>query len=239
MHREPPGETPFDLLDEADCLLLDFDGPVCELFADGPADLITANMHRYLLDEHGIRPARPATPANTDPYEIIRRPWPPGVAAALEAILAEGEAHAVRSAPLTPGVDVFVRAVSESGRLLAITTNNSAGAVETYLKDHSLEGYFGWRIFGRDPDDPALMKPHPECLLRAMAALDMRAGQCLMVGDSPRDAQAAKAAGIPFLGYARSRDRVAGLREADPHPVVVGMEELAAAARGLSRRPIG
>jgi phosphoglycolate phosphatase len=238
MHFEPPEDNSFDLLDEAECLLLDFDGPVCELFRGSPARRIAANMHHY-LDEHGIGQDDPRRQGSTDPHGMLCQPWAPEVAAELEMILAEGEMAAVRTARATRGADAFIRAVADSGRLLAITTNNSPGAVEAYLKDHSLESSFGWRIFGRDPENSSLMKPHPDCLLRAMSALDVRPGQCLMIGDSPRDAAAAKAADIRFLGYARSADRVARLRQVDPHPVVIGMEDLAAAAARLSRRPNG
>jgi phosphoglycolate phosphatase-like HAD superfamily hydrolase len=123
--------------------------------------------------------------------------------------------------------------VADSGRLLAITTNNAPVAVEVYLKDHGLDVFFEWRVYGRVAEDPAAMKPDPDCLLRAIDASGLRPGECLMVGDSPSDAAAAKSAGVPFLGYARSADRVARLRAVDPHPVVVGMPLLVAAAMTL------
>ncbi|MFJ4411852.1 HAD family hydrolase [Streptomyces sp. NPDC088910] len=235
---ESPESSPFALLDAAECLLLDFDGPVCELFARHSASLIAEEMRRY-LDRHGIRPPNPATARSKDPHAMLGEPWPPGVAAELERILAHGEESAVPSARETEGADEFVRAVALSGRLLAITTNNSPQAVETYLKSHSLESVFGSRIYGRDQYDPARMKPDPDCLLRAMTALKVRPEQCLMIGDSPRDAEAARAARVRFLGYARSRSRVARLQEIEPHPVVVGMGDLVVAASALSRRPNG
>jgi len=59
-------------------------------------------------------------------------------------------------------------------------------------------------------------KPHPDLLLRAMQALGVRKGACIMVGDTEYDACSAKAAGVTFVQYdlrsgADLMDLVAGL----------------------------
>lgn len=231
-HNEQHERVPYDLLDRAHCLLLDFDGPVCDLFGGRPAHGIAERMHRYLEDQ-GMPPAAGGGTPNPDPHGLLSTIDTHELFAVLELMLAEEEDRAARTAPPTPGAHDFVKAVADSGRLLAITTNNSPGAVETYLKGHALDGYFGRWIFGRSTERAALMKPHPDCLLRAVDAVGVPRADCLMIGDSPRDAAAAKAAGIPFLGFARSEDKVARLRRVDPHPVVVGMAALVAAAREL------
>lgn len=170
---------------------------------------------------------------SSDPHRVLMALAGHELVVGLETLLSEEEELAARSAQPTPQADEFIRAVADSGRVLAITTNNAPTAVETYLTHHGLDGFFERRIFGRVAKDPALMKPHPDCLLRAVDASGLRPEQCLMVGDSPADAAAAKAAGVRFLGYAADTDRVARLRTADPHPVVVGMPPLVAAARSL------
>ncbi|MFF7158703.1 HAD family hydrolase [Streptomyces sp. NPDC008139] len=228
----------YALLNRARFLLLDFDGPVCRLFGGSPAADIARRMRDFLAGR-GLLPAgqrhdrNPALAAGTDPHWLLARPWDRGTHAVLEGLLALGEQEAAASAVPTPGADVFVRAVADSGRMLAITTNNALAAVETYLKNHDLEGCFNGRVFGRDPDDPARMKPDPDCLLRAMTAMEAAPEDCLAIGDSPRDAVAALAAGVPFLGYARSEDRVARLRDVGPYPVVVGTADLVVAAGKL------
>lgn len=220
--------------------MLDFDGPVCRLFGGSPAGKIALDMRRYLatLGPDGTGPRGPERGAadDGDPHRMLSRFQDRKTAAALERILAAGEEAAAESAFPTPGAAAFIRNVHSSGRALAMTTNNAPGAALRYLKQQALDDCFEGRVFGRDPDDPGLMKPHPDCLLRAMAAMGVRADECLAIGDSPRDAAAAKAAGVPFLGYARSEDRVARLRQVDPHPVVVGMHGLASAAGKLRSR---
>lgn len=218
------------LLDRSKCLLLDFDGPVCRLFSGRPAALVAAEMRQLIKGRATLDHLAPTQ--RSDPHLLLRAPMPDRLTADLGAVLTNAEELAALSAAPTPGADDFIRAADAAGRLLAITTNNAPSAVVAYLKEHGLDGYFGSRIFGRG-DDPSLMKPHPDCLLRAVEALGAAPQDCLMIGDSLPDAQAAVAAGIGFLGYARSEDRVARLRTVDPHPVVVGMAGLVAAARSL------
>ncbi|SFF69028.1 haloacid dehalogenase superfamily, subfamily IA, variant 3 with third motif having DD or ED [Actinacidiphila alni] len=233
-HRFRPS-GPAELLERAVCVLLDFDGPVCRLFGGSPAAHIAYDMRRYLASR-GLA-ADPAAPAaGDDPHRLLAPGRDRDVMAELEHILAVGEEAAAGSAVPTPGADAFVRAVRDSGRLLAVTTNNAPTAVGIYLKQQGLDDLFDGGVFGRDPGDPRLMKPAPDCLLRAMDAVGVRPADCLMIGDSPSDVAAARAAEVPFLGYARSADRVERLRRARAGTVVVGMAGLVAAAGGLARR---
>jgi HAD superfamily hydrolase (TIGR01509 family) len=227
---DPFEPTAEQVLAGASCLLLDFDGPVCRLFARSRPDRIAQVMRAYLAGE-GAPLTDPRFTSSDDPHWILRAPMDPALTQALESLLAGEEEAAALSAAETPGADEFLRQMTEQDRLLAITTNNAPRAVETYLKNHGLDGYFDGRIFGRSTEDPWLMKPHPDCLLRALGALRVSRGDCLMIGDSPADAVAAASAGVPFLGYARTGERVARLRQHHSYPVTVGMGGLLKAAR--------
>lgn len=223
------------LLSDARCLLLDFDGPVCHLFSGHPAVQVADSMRRHLRDEGYVSPSVAPRPglASRDPLQVLLALAGHKLAPELELLLTEEEESAARTAQPTPLVAEFIQAVADSDRILAITTNNAPGAAEAYLKEHGLDGFFERRIYGRVAEDPTLMKPDPDCLLRAIDGSGLRPGDCLMVGDSPSDAAAAKAAGVPFLGYARSADRVPRLQTVDRYPVVVGMQDLVAAAQDL------
>jgi phosphoglycolate phosphatase len=232
-----PSAGPTELLAHASCLLLDFDGPLCRLFAHSSPVRIARAM-RGLLAAGGAPLTDPEFAATDDPHRIVQAPVTRELAVALELLLAAEEELAARSATPTPDAEEFVRLMAERGLLLAITTNNAPRAVETYLKDQALDGWFEGRIFGRSTEDPRRMKPHPDCLLRALETLEVAPRDCLMIGDSPADAAAAAAAGTPFLGYARSADRVARLQRGHPYPVVVGMRALIGAA-GAGAPPNG
>lgn len=218
----------------APCLLLDFDGPICRLFAGRPALGIAEAMHA-VLGAHGVRLADLDPEVAQDPHRLVRVRLAAPPARALESLLAVEEEEAALTAEPTPGAEEFVRLMAARGRTLAITTNNAPRAVAAYLKARDLDAVFGNRIYGRDPDDPSLMKPHPDCLRRATRALGAAPADCLMIGDSVADAQAANAAGVPFLGYARTRARAALLaREPGVRATTVGMAALVAAARALA-----
>jgi HAD superfamily hydrolase (TIGR01509 family) len=157
----------------------------------------------------------------------------------LESLLTAEEEYAAATAEPTIGAEDFVRSAQARGWTLAITTNNAPQPVEKYLKIHRWDDIFGGRIFGRRPEDPSLMKPHPDCLRRAMVDLGATPADCLMIGDSRADAEAAGKAMVPFVGFAANDDRAAQLRKAAPAaPVVVGMEPLIAAVRAArAKRP--
>ena len=121
-----------------------------------------------------------------------------------------------------------------------MTTNNAAGPVRQYLRAQGIEEFFD-HVVGRDPGDPLLMKPDPHCVNRAVGLAGVPAGNCLMIGDQPSDAQAARAAGVGFLGYAADLARAAALGAAGVENVVSSLEavlkalELLPAARHSSR----
>lgn len=217
------------ILTRAECVLFDFDGPICDLFAGHPAAAIARRMRERLAGA-GVSPAGLYRP--DDPHGMLRHFAGHELAAELEELLAQGEEVAAVSARPTPGAEEFVRRLAGS-RLVAVTTNNSPVAVQKYLESRGLSRYFGVDIFGRTAD-ATRMKPHPDCLLRAVDAMGVPAGRCLMVGDSAPDARAAARAGVPFLGYVRGggRDGIARLADAGARHVVVGMSPLLAAVGG-------
>lgn len=221
------------LFDRASCLLLDFDGPMCRLFANGHAPDIAREMHGLVGAE-----LTSELKDSSDPHAIVRASPSLDLTLQLELELrlTAGEMVAARSAVRTVGARAFVRAARRRGRVLAITTNNAPEAVESYLKRQWLRRAFAGRIFGRIPGEPNRMKPDPDCLERAIKALGADREDCLMIGDSKPDADAAAAAEVPFLGYASSEERVARFAGyADDVTVVVGMRPLAEAMRKARR----
>lgn len=215
------------LLGNARCVLFDFDGPVCRLFADRPAHSLAQRL-RDLADELGSpRLLTPALRTTADPQQVLRgvaaRRPAPAVLDRLENTLAQEEITAAGTARPTPYAAPLIAALTTRGHQVAIVTDSSPLAVGSYLQRHRLSGYVGGRVHGRTRETP-LLKPHPDCLLRALASTGTRAGQALMIGDSPSDLEAARAAGVPFLGYARGTGEERELREAGAEKVVGSLE---------------
>jgi phosphoglycolate phosphatase-like HAD superfamily hydrolase len=64
-----------------------------------------------------------------------------------------------------------------------------------------------------DADDAAHSKPDPDIVQAALRKLKLPAARCLMVGDTPYDAEAAARAGVAFIGL-----RCGGWGEHDLQP---------------------
>jgi HAD superfamily hydrolase (TIGR01549 family) len=78
---------------------------------------------------------------------------------------------------------------------LAVATNRS-DTMGRVLEIHDIAHYFDLVVTALDVDHP---KPHPEPLLRVLAHFDAAPEEMIYVGDSLLDAQAAEAAGVPFV----------------------------------------
>lgn len=93
-----------------------------------------------------------------------------------------------------PGVESALAVLSAKGHRLGLCTNKPSVPTQAILKALGWDGLFGAVVTG---DTLPQRKPAPEPLLEAARQLD----SCprLFVGDSEVDAEAARAAGMPFI----------------------------------------
>ncbi|GAA2636229.1 HAD family hydrolase [Paractinoplanes durhamensis] len=208
-------------------LLLDFDGPVCSVFSGYPASRIAAELVG-LLDQ--VRVAVPdRVRRERDPMAVLR--WVGDhaerrVVVAVEDAFCAAELAAVGTAEPTPfGHQVILNAVRR-GNAVGVVSNNSAVAVEAYLDVHGLTCHVS-PVIGRAYADPARMKPNPEPILTAARILGVAPQECVLVGDSLSDIEAARAAGVGIIGYANRPWKVDAFRAADH--TVTSMQTIAEA----------
>ncbi|MEW2134763.1 HAD family hydrolase [Streptomyces sp. NPDC005435] len=225
-----------DLIERARVVLWDFDGPICRLFAGHTAESVAAGMVDRLA-ELGLADLLTDAERDTlDPQVVLTAVGgarPGGeLVAELEELLTEEELRATASAMPTAYADPLIRTWTAVGARLAVTTNNSPLVVHAYLAGRGLAGCFGPHVYGRSRD-LHLLKPDPDCLDRALAALGADPADALMIGDSPTDWFAARTAGVPFLGYARSERKAKLLREAGAGQVVPSLEPVLNLVRAL------
>src|SRR5579875_3894813 len=182
-------------------LLLDFDGPVCRVFAGFPAPEVAARL-RQALSAHCAVP-RDWLAGERDPHEVLKASlaFGPEVAARAHDELMRLETRAVGSAVPTAYAREVITAVKERGDSVGIVSNNAASAVTAYLAAHGLTGQVDC-IAARNGPDPTLMKPHPYLVTQAMTALRAEREHCALVGDSVSDVIAAHRADITGIGYA-------------------------------------
>ncbi|EGX59431.1 hydrolase [Streptomyces zinciresistens K42] len=223
----PGGEDLRAVLGRAEAVLLDFDGPLCDLFGGtctaGIADEIKERARREwgrldppvesCADSHGILLRLADMAARRGGPGPIRLDW-------ADAIVTRHEYAAVHRAVATPGARRLVDALRSAGKTLLVVTNNAEGPVREYLERRDLLGHFT-AVYGRDPHDPRLMKPHPGVVGRALAALGGTApSRTLLIGDQLTDLAAARAAGVPFLGFTRHPERAERMRRLGARGVV-------------------
>ncbi|WP_106961037.1 HAD family hydrolase [Streptomyces sp. 351MFTsu5.1] len=216
------------LITRARYVLFDFDGPICRVFAGHSADGVAAGLVEWLEDRGEDRLLTAEERRTADPWDVLRavgrrRPGSDLLAEVEERLTLE-EICAVTSATPTVHADPLIRTWRARGAQLAIATNNSPRAVRKYLEGHGLDGCFP-HVFGRTPD-PRLLKPHPHCLEQALTAFGADPVQALMLGDSPPDVEAARRAGVAFLGYARNDRKEKELREAGAENIVYSLREV-------------
>lgn len=219
-----------ELVSRTRALMLDFDGPVCSVFAGYPAPEI-ADQLRRLLGQLGV-PVSAELKEDDDPLSIYRHSVTggPAVVATVHEALVAAELEAVATAAPTPGaVDVIAAAV-EGGQRLAVVSNNAADAVAAYLQRHRLADQIEYVAARRTPD-PTLMKPNPRFLIDAATALGVAVNASALVGDSATDAEAAKAAGAYAIGLANKPGKARRLSAAGADVVIESMTTLAASLR--------
>ncbi|WP_067670349.1 HAD family hydrolase [Nocardia miyunensis] len=205
------------------CLLLDFDGPVCAVFSDltdraAVAELV-AELPAPLPDE--LRTTR-------DPFFVLQyaaTTYDYSTTARLERCFTEFELAAARKARPTPHADEVIRYTAMNSRIIAIVSNNSVTAIDAYLTQHGLRPFVSG-IFGRTATNLTKLKPSPFLLEEAVDQLAVLSSDCVFVGDSITDLQAAHAAHVPVVAFANKPGKADDFTRYQPAAVIRSMAEL-------------
>ncbi|MGH3832259.1 MAG: HAD family hydrolase, partial [Pseudonocardiaceae bacterium] len=127
-------ETLRHILARTTALLLDFDGPVCSVFAGLPAHTVVTQLCTVLTDGgYGDPPIE--IEKSDDPFKVLTYAASLGEDEAryVNAAFTAHEVEAITTAEPTPGAHDLLRAWSATGRPLAIVSNNSTIAIHAYL----------------------------------------------------------------------------------------------------------
>jgi phosphoglycolate phosphatase len=225
-----PDDRLGDIITATRHLFLDFDGPICSIFAGLKPHTVAAKL-RDLITERGI--AMPADiTASSDPFAVFT--WAatisPGLAADVEATMTDLETAAVPTAEPTPGVHALITSCRESGRTVTVVSNNSDRAVRAYLTRHALDGPID-TVIARTSPDPSLLKPCPHLLEQAITASDAKPDVCALVGDQVSDIEAAREARTQSIGYANEPGKVESFASAGANAIITSLTTLTLAIR--------
>ena len=158
------------------------------------------------------------------------------LAARVETEMTDQELAAVATAAPTPYVHEVVTACQNSGRSVAIVSNNSARAVHSYLARHGLDDRISL-VVARTNHDPALLKPSPHLITQAVDALNAEPDECTLVGDSVTDIQAAHLASVQSIGYANEPGKRERLTAAGAGAIINSLADLALRLRARVANP--
>jgi phosphoglycolate phosphatase len=221
-----------ELLARTQHVLLDFDGPLCSVFAGITSTAVASRLSKILTGA-GITPPAEVTDTD-DPFDLLRYALAhaPDLAATVDTAFRAEEVAAAATAAPTPGAAETIHACHDTGRTVAIVSNNSDDAVHAYLTTHHLAGQIDY-ISARTPADIARLKPHPHLVTQATHALHAEPAASVLIGDSITDIHAAHAAGVPAIGYANKTSKPPRFTDTGAAAVITCMIDLAAALRSV------
>ncbi len=134
-----------------------------------------------------------------------------------------------------PGVLELLDAVTAAGAVVGLCTGNVAAGARIKLARGGIDRYFEWSedaVNGFAADGEARERIVEAVLRRAARRLGrpVRADEARVIGDTPRDVEAARAAGVPVLGVATGRFAPAELAACGADRVVESLAEPGLAA---------
>lgn len=113
---------------------------------------------------------------------------------------------------LNPGVMEFLEYLKDESIKMALATNSEWRVVEKIFDNLGLNNFFDATVTGEETPN---MKPDPDCFLIAADKLGFEPGDCLVVGDTDVDVEAAKSAGMKIIGVAFTEEEEKKLRKAN------------------------
>jgi HAD superfamily hydrolase (TIGR01509 family) len=206
-------------------VLLDFDGPICSVFASYPSVRAVITTLRAL--EAAGFDIRPEWRNLEDPHRLLVEVATeiPEAVGIVEDALTRAEVHAVDSALITSGVTDLIDQVTSRGQQWAVVSNNSTESIRQFCTRKDFARIPSLTV-GRLKGQPHLMKPNPFALTHALKVLKTPTRDAVFIGDSVSDVQAGRALGIATIGYANKPAKPSLLEAALADIVITRMDDL-------------
>jgi len=209
-------------------LLLDIDGTLVDTF-----DLILEAMN-VAIAEAGVEPLRAGDlrPLIGMPVEvqmkILRDMVGPDVQRIADRYYEVFHGFVDRGLRLYPGVKETLERLKD--RPIATMSTRRREEARHMLRVAGIDGYFRAIVGG---DEVARPKPSPDLPLHAAKALRVPPPRAAVVGDSPVDIQAGRAAGMRAIAATYGYGDLRALREAKPDAEIARFPDLPAALVAL------
>lgn len=123
--------------------------------------------------------------------------------------------------PAIPYIKELIMDLAGHNVKLAIASSSPMDAIKQTVVDQGLTSYFTHYVSGMDLKNP---KPAPDIFLRTCELLEISPSEALVIEDSTNGVNAAKAAGIPCIGFQNPGSGNQNLSRADM--IVEGFDEV-------------
>jgi len=169
----------------------------------------------------------PDVGAQTFEAVLHRRPSPHELAQLIQRRLEHLPEAVTGSAgyKVLPGVAERLKQLSRDGHLLGIVTGNGDGAAHVKLQRGDLNRWFTFGAYAAAGLERADIVREAVGRGEAILGQDVPTAQIFVVGDTPRDIEAAHAVGCTAIGVATGHYDVAALRAAGADHVLETMEQ--------------
>jgi HAD superfamily hydrolase (TIGR01509 family) len=184
---------------ELAAVILDMDGVVIDSQAAANRALVeAAGRHGVRLNVAELEDLVGASGEQFWAYVKARYRLPEPIAHYAASYDEDSEIAGYDETLLSPGLDALLTELRASGLLIALTTSASNKRMNAVIEIYRLAQ---WLDVALCRDDAACLKPAPDLFLAAAAALGVPASACLVIEDSSAGMAAARAAGMPVLGF--------------------------------------
>lgn len=119
------------------------------------------------------------------------------------------------------GIKELIKDLHQNGMKLAIASSSPEKEIQKVVETLGIALYFTKLVSGETVEHP---KPAPDVFLKAMRELELSQDECIIIEDSGNGVKAAKAAGIPAIGFYNPDSGEQDLSQASI--VVEGFEEV-------------
>lgn len=210
-------------------VIFDIDGTLVDSFPVFSAVFNDA-LRPYLADGVSDEFLADGLRKGLDLGAIFRSVFPPGTEASfLERLRREVMEHFLKiegeNVKLLPGVVDLFKSLRERALKIGIATGRTSPPEKEWerFKRFGLDPYIDGLVTSREV---TRRKPAPDGLLECASRLQVAIGQCLAVGDTEIDIQAAKEAGAVPVAVSTGYDRIELLRKENPGLVFSNLIEL-------------
>ncbi|MDO0932892.1 SAV_2336 N-terminal domain-related protein [Streptomyces sp. DG2A-72] len=241
--RSRPANTSSALIAGADAVILAFDDVLARMFPAGAEREVLRDVARLISEERDPEDALTGQPllpgggpvppleGHANSLDLLRAFAGHGLAQEVRRRIDRHEARAAATARPTPLADQLVSALRAGDVPLAVVTDRAPEPVRKHLNRRGLTRHLAGGVHGRGTD-LALLMPHPHVLQQALDRLGVPAARCVMIGSTVAERAAARAVGLPFIGFCPDDQTRRRLRAADAEtPLVTSLRTLMTAAR--------